>query len=116
MFIDGMYLSPATDYAEMFEMADGLPIDVGYFVTVAQEDRIRKATSADDFIIGITSATPSFVGNSAGLRWQDKYVTDEWGRKQYHEVTLPGTPRGIPSPSQKARMASGWISGTNSCS
>ncbi|BBI33803.1 peptidase G2 autoproteolytic cleavage domain-containing protein [Cohnella abietis] len=89
MFVDGAYLSPAADYAELFEIESGIPIDVGYFVTVSDEDRIRKATSYDTFIVGVTSATPSIIGNSAGLRWQGKYLTDEWGRKQYQEVVFP---------------------------
>lgn len=88
MFVDGMYLSPAADYAEMFETVDGNLIDVGYFVTTKGK-KIRKATASDRFILGITSATPSLLGNSAGLNWQGKYVTDEWGRKKYHEVEIP---------------------------
>jgi len=89
MFIDGVYSSPAADYAEMFETVDKNPIDVGYFVTAVEKGKIRKATASDQFILGITSATPSLIGNSAGLRWQGKYLTDEWGRKKYHEVTIP---------------------------
>jgi hypothetical protein len=89
MFVDGAYLSPAADYAELFETLDGNPIDVGYFVTT-DGDKIRRAISSDQFILGITSATPNLIGNSAGLRWQGKYLTDEWGRKVYHEVTIPG--------------------------
>jgi hypothetical protein len=89
MFVDGAYLTPAGDYAEMFETADGNSIDVGYFVTVSTEDKIRKAASNDLFILGITSATPGLLGNSGCLRWQGKYLTDEWGRKKYHEVTIP---------------------------
>ncbi|WP_251026853.1 MULTISPECIES: peptidase G2 autoproteolytic cleavage domain-containing protein [unclassified Bacillus (in: firmicutes)] len=51
MFVDGAYLTPAGDYAEMFETADGNSIDAGYFVTVSKEDKIRKATSNDSFIL-----------------------------------------------------------------
>lgn len=89
MFVDGMYLSPAADYAEMFETEDGNPIDVGYFVTAVEKGKIKKGTASDHFILGITSATPSLLGNSAGLRWQGKYLTDDWGRKRFHEVTIP---------------------------
>lgn len=90
MSIDGlMYIAGGADYAEMFETVDGNPIDVGYFVTAAKEDKIRKATATDDFILGIVSATPSFLGNSADLRWQGKYLLDQWGRKKYHEVVIP---------------------------
>lgn len=88
MYIDGAYLSPAADYAELFETVDGNSIDVGYFVTTKCE-KIKKATASDQFILGVTSATPSLIGNSAGLRWQGKYLTDEWGRKKYHEVIIP---------------------------
>lgn len=88
MFIDGIYGSPAADYAEMFETVDGKTIDVGYFVTTIGH-KVQKATASDSYILGITSATPSLLGNSAGLRWQGKYLTDEWGRKKYHEVTVP---------------------------
>jgi len=31
------------------------------------------------------------VGNSAGLRWQGKFLTDEWGRKIYEESTISAT-------------------------
>ncbi|WP_431803657.1 peptidase G2 autoproteolytic cleavage domain-containing protein [Halobacillus andaensis] len=91
MSIDGdMYITGGADYGEMFETIDGNSIDVGYFVTPAQNDKIRKATSSDKFILEVTSATSSLVGNSAALSWQGKYIRDEWGRKQYHEVTIPG--------------------------
>jgi hypothetical protein len=91
MFIDGAYGTPAGDYAEMFETADGNPIDVGYFVVASNEDKIQKATSTDLFILGITSATPGVLGKSGGLRWQGKYQTDEWERRMYHEVTIPAS-------------------------
>ena len=73
----------------MFETVDGKPIDVGFFVTPAEDKKIKKATSRDQFILGITSAAPSVRGNSAELSWQGKYLTDDWGRKRYHEVMLP---------------------------
>ncbi|OLO35861.1 hypothetical protein BTR23_16045 [Alkalihalophilus pseudofirmus] len=87
--IDGTVSSPAADYAEMFETIDGKPIEVGYFVTAAGKGKIQKATANDHFILGITSATPSVLGNSAELKWKNKYITDEWGRVQYHEITIP---------------------------
>lgn len=89
MYIDGTtYNTGGADVAEMFETIDGNSIDFGYFVTL-EEDKIRIATSADDFILGISSATPSLLGNSAGLSWHGRYVLDEWGRRTYHEVTIP---------------------------
>ncbi|MBX9972600.1 peptidase G2 autoproteolytic cleavage domain-containing protein [Cytobacillus firmus] len=90
MSIDGdMYITGGADYAEMFETIDGKAIDAGFFVTAVEKGKIRKATASDHFILGVTSATPSLVGNSAALSWQGKYVRDEWRRKQYHEVTIP---------------------------
>jgi hypothetical protein len=88
---DSAYASTGADYAEMFEWEDE-NIDnedrVGYFVTLDGE-KIRKADSKDQYIVGIVSATPSIIGDAGGLRWQGKYVTDAWGRTQYQTVTIP---------------------------
>jgi hypothetical protein len=88
MFVDGAFIPAGADYAEMFETIDGNPIEPGFFVT-AKGKKIRTASSADDYIVGITSATPGVIGDSAEMHWQDKFITDEWGRVQYGEVTLP---------------------------
>lgn len=89
MYVDGIFVPGGADYAEMFETTDGNPIDVGYFVTFdGASDKIRKATSQDSYILGISSATPSVIGNSGEMRWKDKFVTDEWGRIQHHKVTI----------------------------
>ena len=81
---------PCTDFAEMFETAEEDGIDVGYFVAFnGESDKIRKATSNDNFILGITSAAPALLAGAAELNWSKKYITDEWGRVQYHEVTAP---------------------------
>ncbi|PGY32263.1 hypothetical protein COE09_32050 [Bacillus thuringiensis] len=88
MYIDGStYVAGGADYAEMFEVVEE-PIDFGYFVTLEGE-KVRKATAQDSFILGITSATPSVLGDSAEMSWQNKYVVDEWGQRQYEEVTIP---------------------------
>jgi len=79
------WLAAPADYAEMFEMRDGEPIDVGYFVTL-EGDKIRKATSSDDYVLGITSATPAFIANAEELKWQSKYMKDEWGRLIWQEI------------------------------
>ncbi|MDD3654647.1 MAG: peptidase G2 autoproteolytic cleavage domain-containing protein [Desulfotomaculaceae bacterium] len=76
------------DYAEMFESLDGKPIDCGYFVTLKGE-KIRKAKANDSYILGITSATPAVIGNSGELNWKNRYMTDKWGRVQYHDVLVP---------------------------
>ncbi|MGM7722146.1 peptidase G2 autoproteolytic cleavage domain-containing protein [Metabacillus sp. Hm71] len=76
------------DYAEMFETVDGQPFNVGYFVTL-EGKKIRKAKTTDDYILGIVTADPAVLADSGELRWKDKYVTDEWGRIQYHDVVIP---------------------------
>ncbi|PEO39944.1 peptidase G2 autoproteolytic cleavage domain-containing protein [Bacillus wiedmannii] len=82
MYIDGnTYVSGGSNYAEMYEIK-GAPIDTGFFVTL-QGEFVRKANSQDDYILGITSATPSILGNSAEMRWHKKYIVDEWGQIQY---------------------------------
>ena len=86
--IDGTVTTPAADYAEMFETTDGNSIDFGYFVSL-DENKVRIANSHDDYILGITSAKPAFLGDSGELRWKHKYLTTEWGEILYEEVTLP---------------------------
>lgn len=91
MYADGAYNSTGADYAELFEWEDGNMDDedrVGYFVTL-EGNKIRKATSSDSYLLGIVSANPSIIGDVSGLRWNQKYMTDNWGRIQYHYVTIP---------------------------
>ncbi|HDR8162164.1 TPA: hypothetical protein QC072_005132 [Bacillus cereus] len=78
----------AADFAEMFETVDGEPIEVGYFVTL-DKNKIRIAKEDDDYILGITSANPAFITDSGGMTWKNKFLKDEWGRIQYHNVTTP---------------------------
>lgn len=86
--IDGTVSSPAADYAEMFETTDDNLIEPGFFVAL-EEDKVRIAVPTDRYVIGITSAKPAFLSNSGEMRWNQKYLTDEWGRTLYHEVTVP---------------------------
>ncbi|NHW36580.1 hypothetical protein GQF04_18685 [Paenibacillus aceris] len=89
-FADVGWFGGGADYAEMFETVDGLPIDVGYIVTLdGNGDQIRKANSSDDYLLGVTSSNPSFLANSGELRWKNKFLTDEWGRLLQHEMVIP---------------------------
>ncbi|MFJ8262725.1 peptidase G2 autoproteolytic cleavage domain-containing protein [Rummeliibacillus sp. NPDC094406] len=85
------YNSTGADYAEYFEWLDG-NVDAeerqGFFVTM-DGDKIRKATSDDDYILGIISVNPSVVGDSHQDAWNSQYVTDEWGRIQFRYVDIP---------------------------
>lgn len=83
--------SSGADYAEYFEWLDDNPDNedrVGYFVTL-EGDKIRKASSKDEYILGIVSANPSVIGDSHQDNWHEKYLTDEWGRVQYHWIDVP---------------------------
>lgn len=75
-------------YAEMFETLSGRTIDCGYFVTL-QGRKITVANSRDRYILGVTTATPTVLGNNGDVRWKNKYLTDEWGRMLYEEVLVP---------------------------
>lgn len=67
------------DYAEFFEWIDGNPNNEdrrGYFVTLDGE-KIKKAEQGD-YILGITSALPSIIGNGDEC-WKGRYILDEFG-------------------------------------
>ncbi|WP_310830322.1 peptidase G2 autoproteolytic cleavage domain-containing protein [Paenibacillus pedocola] len=91
LYLDGTVISPAAaDYAEMFETADGIALEPGYFVTFdGAGDKIRKATSGDSYILGVVSARPAILADSSDLRWHKLFVTDEWDRILYQEVEVP---------------------------
>lgn len=95
-FADGPYASTGADYAEYFEWEDeNLDNEdrVGYFVTLEGE-MIRKANSQDDYLLGIVSSNPSIIGDNHEA-WKNKYLRDDWGRIQYHDVTIPAVTKEI---------------------
>ena len=58
---------------------------IGYFVAL-QDNKIKKATGADkEYILGIISGTAAIIGD-APMRWNNKYLTDEWGRPIYETI------------------------------
>ena len=73
------------DYAEYFEWEDGNPDneDRRGMPVVLVEDKIRIALTEDDpnDIIGVISAAPGVVGDSAEMGWHKQYLTDEYGSK-----------------------------------
>lgn len=86
---EGTYSSPAAAYAELFEWADGNPDNedrVGRFVT-PEGSKIRLATPADTYLLGVVSGAPSLIGDNP-LAWQAKYQNDEWGRLIYEEMEV----------------------------
>ncbi len=81
IYSKGAYNTSGADYAEYFEWLDGNPKDEdrrGYFVTL-DGDKIRKATTSDDYILGIISGKPSVVGNSDPDGWHKAFMCDEFG-------------------------------------
>ena len=83
--------STGADYAEYFEWADantGNEDRVGYFVTFDDGNKIRKATSADTYILGVVSGNASVIGNSYNDQWQGMYARDFFGRTTTEEYTV----------------------------
>lgn len=81
---DGTLITPASDYAEYFEWADGNPNNedrVG--MTVALEGAKIKIAQPGDTVLGVISAVPAITGDAAELEWKDRWITDDWGRVQY---------------------------------
>ena len=79
---DGTASSPAADYAEYFEWADGNPNNedrTGMTVSLIG-DKIKIAESGED-VLGVVSAMPGVVGDAAELAWNHKYLTDDFGRQ-----------------------------------
>ena len=90
VYAGGAYKTIGADYAEYFEWLDGNTKNqdrIGLFVTL-DEDKIKLANKGD-YILGVISANPSIVGNSAELDWHDKYKTDVYGRLIYDESYNP---------------------------
>jgi len=80
--IAGSLSSGGGDYAEYFEWSDknkNAEDRIGKFVTI-EEDKIRIANSEDDYILGITSAGCSILGNGDCGTWTQMYLKDEFGR------------------------------------
>lgn len=87
---DAAYTTPCADYAEFFEWADGNPDGedrAGYFVK-PEGEKIVKCGEFDT-PLGVVSAAPAIIGDSGELHWHGKFATDDFGRVQYHDVTVP---------------------------
>jgi len=89
---DGSWTGGGADYAEYFEWADGNSSSqdrVGISVKL-DGTKIVASTSNDDAsaIIGVISANPSVVGDTAGLKWQSKYERDDYNRYVWEEYTV----------------------------
>ena len=85
------YNTSGADYAEMFEWLDGnISNDdrIGKFVTL-DGDKIKLATSQDDYILGVVSGNPSVIGDSHSDQWVHMFEQDIFGRPICETVTIP---------------------------
>lgn len=106
----GAYSNNGSNYAEMFEWADGnLSAEdrMGYFVTFEQgTNKIRKANDTDTYILGIITADSTVIGNNYDAGWNEPYVKDTFGRIVYsaavaivdEEVESIAEPKAIKTP------------------
>jgi hypothetical protein len=86
---DGSFSGGGADYAEYFEWTDGNSSNedrIGLSV-VLDNGKIREATASDTNIIGVVSANPTVIGDEQPHHWQNKFVTDDFGRVQYETLT-----------------------------
>ena len=114
-FDGGADVGNASDYAEYFEWLDGNTsnADRRGITVVLDGEKIRPATDSDDTskIIGVVSANPAVVGDSAWSEWQlahqkDAYgswVTEDkeyliWNKKGYVTDSHTGVKTEIPQP------------------
>lgn len=82
-FADLTWNANGADYAELFQWSDGNPEAqdrVGLSVVLIG-DMVRPAVVGEE-PIGVVSALPSVLGNSAWNSWQGKYLKDDFGRVQ----------------------------------
>lgn len=86
-----LFGSSGADYAEFFEWLDGNESTEdrrGLFVTL-DGDKIRLATAADDYIVGVISANPSVIGDVQSENWHGMYKKDVFGQPLTETVEVP---------------------------
>lgn len=82
--------SSGADYAEYFEWMDSNPSGEdrrGRFVTL-DGNKIRYATSDDDYILGVVSSEPTVVGDIHSETWRDMYLRDVFGSRIQETVEV----------------------------
>ena len=85
-YADGSFNGGGADYAEMFEWNDGNPNDedrVGLFVKISSDGVLPNGkieVGGDGMIVGPVSSMPGMVVNNPGMRWNSKFVVDDFGR------------------------------------
>ena len=80
---DSTYNSGGADFAEYFEWADGNPNvsdRIGRSVVITGASGKIGIATAGQTPFGVVTGIAAYVGDSAGLRWKDKFLTDDYGR------------------------------------
>jgi len=85
--IDGSYLTGGFDYAEYFESTDGTAIPVGTSVVLVNE-KVKAATSGEQplGVVRPGKDGTSVVGGAAPLKWDGKYLKDDYDAFLYDTV------------------------------
>lgn len=91
LYADGVVGAGAADYAEAFENAAPGAIPVGTLVT-RQGRKVRQAGPGDR-LLGVVSAAPAMIGNTAPLGWAGRFKRDEWGRTVKAAIPMVRWPR-----------------------
>ena len=91
---DESFTGSGADYAEYFEWKDGNASDedrIGMSVKL-DGNKIVPSSDSDDAsdIIGVVSGSPVIIGDAdgTGVRWTQKYLKDDYGRKLKEEYTV----------------------------
>ena len=83
---DGVAYSQGADYAEYFESKDGSAIPAG--TTVKFDGDKITACKDGDIPFGVIRAynVSAMIGNTAWNKWNNKYLTDDYGSPIYEDV------------------------------
>jgi len=87
-YADASWNASGADYAEYFESKDGSKIAVGTTVKL-DGDKIVVCESGDS-PLGVVrpQGCSSNIGNAAGVKWQGKYLKDDYGSYIKEEYTV----------------------------
>ncbi len=86
-----------TDYAEMFETEDGLPIDLGTLVKL-DGMYIVPTVDDDDDVLGVVSATAGIVLGDTPFTWAKRYMTGQFGEQIMADIPDPDWSPLVPDP------------------
>jgi hypothetical protein len=87
-YADASWNAMGADYAEYFESKDGSKIEVG--TTVKLDGDKVVACESGDSPLGVVrpQGCSSNIGNVAGVKWQGKYLKDDYGSPVMEEYTV----------------------------